>query len=246
MTEDIRTVLWKEWKSMFRAQGRKTQFLFGLVSPLALAVFFPIQMGSDWATSAFSLAVAFIMPLLMVGMTIPDAFAGERERHTLPTLLASRLSDRAILLGKMGLSIALGWVATVAVLLLSLVTLNVAHWNGAVQFFALRFFAADLVLALLVGLLTAGIGVLFSLRATTVQQAQQNTMGVLLILPMILQFVPFVLLSSSSGRRWLTDTLGRWSFAQVMAVVMSFLLVLIVALFAAVRRRFKRAQLILS
>ena len=31
---------------------------------------------------------------------IADGIPGERERHTLETLLASRLSDRSILLGK--------------------------------------------------------------------------------------------------------------------------------------------------
>jgi ABC-2 type transport system permease protein len=38
-----------------------------------------------------------------------DAIAGERERHTLETLLASRISDRAILLGKVIVTTGYAW-----------------------------------------------------------------------------------------------------------------------------------------
>lgn len=44
--------------------------------------------------------IYMIMPALSVLSIIGDSFAGERERHTLETLLASRLPDRAIVLGK--------------------------------------------------------------------------------------------------------------------------------------------------
>lgn len=54
------------------------------------------------------LSVAF--PLILSGIMITDVLAGERERHTLETLLASRLSDRAIILGKVIAVTAAGWV----------------------------------------------------------------------------------------------------------------------------------------
>jgi ABC-type Na+ efflux pump permease subunit len=41
---------------------------------------------------------------------ITDSIAGERERQTLETLLASRLPDRAILLGKVAAITLLGWL----------------------------------------------------------------------------------------------------------------------------------------
>ena len=53
-----------------------------------VAIYVPLQMGRDWVDSPGSL-FCLIVPLMLVGMTIPESFAGERERHTLATLLAS-------------------------------------------------------------------------------------------------------------------------------------------------------------
>ena len=47
-----------------------------------------------------------------IGPEVPDPLPRERERHTLETLLASRLSDRAILLGKIGAAVGFEWVIT--------------------------------------------------------------------------------------------------------------------------------------
>ena len=45
----------------------------------------------------------------MIISFIGDAIAGERERHTLETLLASRMPDRAILLGKVIAIVLYAW-----------------------------------------------------------------------------------------------------------------------------------------
>ena len=113
MWNDLKTVLWKERKSMFRAAGRRSQLLFMVVTPLMLAVVIPYTMGVDWLNNAFSMAVCGITAFMIVGVMIPDSFAGERERHTLPTLLASRLPDKAILFGKMINAILVGWASAV-------------------------------------------------------------------------------------------------------------------------------------
>ena len=63
---------------------------------------------------------------------IADSFAGERERHTLETLLASRLSDRAILFGKIAACIAYGWLMAMLCVLVGTITENVSHWEGQV------------------------------------------------------------------------------------------------------------------
>ena len=63
-------------------------------------VFLPLQNGASWVTSPITMVYWAWMPLMLVTGVIADSFAGERERHTLETLLASRLPDRAILLGK--------------------------------------------------------------------------------------------------------------------------------------------------
>lgn len=49
-------------------------------------------------------------PLVLTLTMVADSFAGERERHALETLLASRLSDRAILLGEAAALTSYGWL----------------------------------------------------------------------------------------------------------------------------------------
>jgi len=46
--------------------------------------------------------------ILASGLTVPDSFAGVKERNAVPTLLTTRLPDRAILFGKMLFGILMG------------------------------------------------------------------------------------------------------------------------------------------
>ncbi len=246
MKDDILTVIWKERKGLFRVQGRRAQALLAMFSPVLLAIYFPLQEGAAWVESPLSLLLAFVAPLILVGISIPDSFAGERERHTLPTLLASRLSDRAILFGKIITSVAFGWGVTLVLLLIGLVTVNVANWGGPILFYKPSILLADLAFSFLVAMLTAGAGVLFSLRAATAQEAQQTLMAVLLIPPMILQFALFAILSSESGEARFREVLASLSFEQVILAIVAFLVVLDVVLLMAAMARFKRARLILN
>jgi len=246
MKDDILTVIWKERKGLFRVRGRRAQALLAMFSPILLAIYFPLAEGARWVESPLSLLLAFIAPLILVGISIPDSFAGERERHTLPTLLASRLSDRAILFGKIITSVAFGWIVTLVLLLISLVTANIANWAGHILFYKPSILLAALAFSFLVAMLTAAAGVLFSLRAATAQEAQQTLMAVLLIPPMILQFALFAILSSESGEARFREVLSGLSFEQVILVIVAVLLALDVALLMAAMARFKRARLILS
>jgi ABC-2 type transport system permease protein len=244
--DDILTVVWKERKGLFRVQGRRSQAIMTLLSPVFLAVFLPWQVGLDWVERSMSLLLAFIVSFILVGITIPDAFAGERERHTLPTLLASRLPDRAIVLGKMATSVAFGWGVTCLVLLLSLIAVNVIHWQGHVVLFRPMLLLADLSVSLLVCLFVAGLGVLFSMRSSTVQQAQQLTMSVMLFPAMAVQVLALFLLQSASLRARLNATVGSLSFGQFVGVIVMCLAVPTAVLLWAALARFKRARLILS
>lgn len=246
MKDDILTVIWKERKGMFRVKGRRSQTLLTMLSPLFLAIYMPWSTGVEWVDRSMSLLLAIIVPFILVGITIPDSFAGERERHTLPTLLASRLPDRAILFGKIAASVALGWGLTLLVLTVSLVTVNVLHWPGHVLFYQPSLLLADLSVSLLVALLTAGLGVLFSLRASTVQQAQQATMSVMLLPAMVLQFGLLFIIQSQSARKALDSTLGALSFGQLVFIIVAILATVAGVLLAAALARFKRSRLILS
>jgi ABC-2 type transport system permease protein len=178
-----------------------------------------------------------------VGIAIPESFAGERERHTLETLLASRLPDRAILFGKVVLAVAYGWGSTLIVLILGLVTVNLTHGGGEFMFYKPMVAVASVVVSLLTAGLVANLGVLISLRSATTQGAQQALMSVLLIPAMVLQIVPMVMLSVVPNGR---ETLREWlslDFTQVALVMMAVLVVTNVGLLLAALARFQRARL---
>jgi ABC-2 type transport system permease protein len=244
--DDMLTVMWKSWKELFRIKGRKGQTALMLITPLMLAVVMPLQEGEGWMSSGFSLLIAVIIPLLLVGTSIPAAFASEREQHTLPTLLASRLSDRAILFGKVATSVAFGWGATLVALLIGLVSANISAWNGQVLFYEPSILIANVSISFLFALLTAGAGVLFSLRAESVQQAQQSLMAVMLIPLMLLQAVFMVAGALPPIRDRLRAFLETTSLEQVVLIIGVVLAVLGLVCITLAIRKFNRAQLILG
>jgi ABC-2 type transport system permease protein len=104
----------------------------------------------------------------------PIRLRANGNRHTLETLLASRLPDASILLGKLGAVVAYVWGQVLICLLLGAVTVNVVQWEGH-----LRFYQTSVGLGA-VGLGCSGPGwsrdwgFLASLHAPTARQAQQR------------------------------------------------------------------------
>jgi len=239
MIADIGTVMWKERKGLFRFRGSRGRFLLTMLSPLVLAVVFPWQFGIDWVSTMMPLILAFIVPAILVGLTVPDSFAGERERHTLQTLLASRLPDQAILWGKLAVSLVFGWGVTLLVLLTSLVVVNVAHWQGHVLLFTLPIGLGSLGLSLLTSLLAGGLGVLMSLRSETVQEAAQKLMMFFLVPPILLQVVVMLM------RDQLNEVINSINGPQLLVIVIAVLLVLDVIIMLLATRSFQRSRLVL-
>lgn len=236
---DIWTVIWRERKTLFRYRGSRLRTVLSILVPVVMvAVYFPWQM-EDWADSYVSLFSA-VVPMMMVLLTVPDSFAGERERRTLGTLLATRLPDRAILFGKLAVSVAVGFWMMLGVLALALVTANTAHWGGQVQFYSVAVLLADLGFGLLLAILIAGAGVLISLRASTVQEAQQ-LLGVAVMTPPILLGLLALLL-----RERIEDAVEGIGATQAVLIVMAALAVAGAGLVIAATARFRRARLILD
>jgi ABC-2 type transport system permease protein len=206
---------------------------------LLVAIYIPWNEGPDWVSSPVALS-ALIVPVLLVGTTVPDAFAGERERHTLSTLLASRLPDRAVLFGKLAVAVGYGWLVTLIAILLGLVTVNAAHGEGHVLLYSPTVAVADVVLSFLVATFVAGIGILISLRSSTVQAAQQLLMTVLLIPPLVLGVI------FSVFHRQIGNTLGGIDFMQAVLIAMGVLMAADMVLLLAIVARFRRARLILG
>ena len=78
MLDDILTVMWKERKSLFRFRGSRSRFLLTVMAPVLFAIVFPWQWGPDWVEEIPSILLSSIIAVLLVGMTIPESFAGER------------------------------------------------------------------------------------------------------------------------------------------------------------------------
>lgn len=240
MFEDIWTMIWRERKGLFRFSGSRTRLLLILFTPVLMAIVMPLQVGTDWLNEISSVLLAFAIPLILVGVTIPESFAGERERHTLDTLLASRLSDAAILLGKMAVSLMAAWGVTLIVLLLSLLTVNIAHWEGTPLFYSPTILLADLSLSLLIATLVASTGVLISMRAQTVQQAAQTLMAIFLVPPLVLQAVLVVFMDRI--RVWIGTIDGQ----QLLLIVLAVLVLLSAIVFSVALVRFRRSRLVLA
>jgi ABC-2 type transport system permease protein len=240
MIGDMLTVIWKERKSLFVSRGSRLRAMLNLLIPLVLvAIYLPWNAGRDWVSSPVALS-ALIIPVLLVGTTVPDAFAGERERHTLSTLLASRLPDRAVLFGKLVVAVGYGWLVTLIAILLALLTVNAAHWEGHVLLYSPAIVVADVVLSFLLAAFVAGVGILISLRSATVQAAQQLLMTVLLIPPLVLGVIFGVF------HKQIASALGGLDFMQAVLIAMGVLIAADVVLLLAIMARFQRARLILG
>jgi ABC-2 type transport system permease protein len=172
---DIWTVMWKEWKELLIRRGSaRTGWLSLAIVILVMGIAPAMQTGPAWVNSVMTVVFSLWMPLFLVPGLACDAFAGERERHTLETLLASRLSDHAILVGKMATMISYGWMLTLVTMLVSLVAVNVAHGGGGLLLYPPTIGIGIVVSGLLTSWLAAGVGILVSLRASSVRQAQQT------------------------------------------------------------------------
>ena len=175
MIIDIITILRKELKELLILRSRFKGGLLGLVIYLGVfGIFLPLQSGISWVENPISLIYWSWMPFLLVSSVIADSFAGERERHTLETLLASRLSDLAILFGKISAAVLYGWGLTMTCVFLSLVTINLVFRKGPILIYPYNVALAIPVFSLLVSGLATGLGIIVSLRSGTVRQAQQT------------------------------------------------------------------------
>ena len=244
MLADVLTVMWKERKGLFRQPGSKIRATMNLVIPFGMLGIYGPLTGPDWMQTPFAVVLSALMTALLVATVIPDSFAGERERHTLATLLATRLSDRAILFGKLAVAVLWGFGITFAGLIAGVVTANIAYRDQGFVFYSPGIAVACVVMSLLVAGLMACGGALISLRATTVQGATQTLMAVMFTPLLVLQVVGVLMLSLSSDRRAIRETLATVDPAVMFAGWAIALLALNLFLLALLIARFQRSRLI--
>jgi len=245
MRKDILTVMWKESNSLLRYSDNRWKGIAILVTPIALfGILIPIQFRDGWLTSGWSLGVAFFTPLMLITSTIAESFAGERERHTLETLLASRLPDRAILFGKLLTSILFGWGITLILLFVSLMVVNLLDSKSGFQSYQTNLLWMDILGSLLASGFVSGLGIVISLRSATVQSASQSIM-VMLFLPFLLLQAVVFLLPVFLPKVTIQAILDQLKFTNIVVVILVILLVVDIVLFLGAIARFQRSKLIL-
>jgi ABC-2 type transport system permease protein len=244
---DFRTIIWKEWREYLAEAGasRSSAWLRLAVPMVVFGVFIPWRMGPQYVDSYMTLIIPSFVPLFGILAVVADSFAGERERHTLETLLATRLSDQAILSGKLAAAVLGSWVVSLAVLMLGLIGVNIIHWQGGLLLFPWDHVAVVLGFTFLVTLVLGSAGVLVSLRAPTVRQAVSTLVyGFMIIVYGGVFAIRFAI--PEEWRLALLEKFAGRNLVQTEIAAAVILFALAVTLFILARIRFQRARLILD
>lgn len=244
MMRDVLTVMWKEWRDMpFLRGGLKGGIVGQLIFVGVLGIFMPYQMGPQFLTSGMAIFLAAWGPFVMTMSLAADAFAGERERRTLETLLASRLSDRAIMFGKIATIVCYAWAMTLLMLGFALATVNIAFGHGKLLMYPAYVGIGAPLIALLIAVLLSSLGVIVSLKAATVRQAAQ-TMSLLFLVVIVVPILGMILPDAWKTHLW--QWVARVGMSGVITAAAGFLFVLDAIVLSIAAARFKRSRLILE
>ena len=73
MVADVLTVMWKEWRGLFRQSGGRGLAAASFPAILLMAFFFPWLAGVDWVRHPLSLATCVMIPTLFAVLILPWA-----------------------------------------------------------------------------------------------------------------------------------------------------------------------------
>lgn len=244
MLRDLWTIILKEWHEYFSQRGSLRSSLIMLALVIGVfGVYSPATGGLSWVRSPFTPLSLSWIAFLSVSGVIADTFAGERERHTLETLLASRLPDAAIVLGKTIAAVIYAWATVLVTASFGLLVVNLTSSHTSIVFFPQSSTISLLGLSGCIAILAALLGTLLSMEMSAVKPAQQ-----LLSLGSILLLVPLFLFNQlphdtqASVLKTLLDV--NSSTLLFLEVIGGFLLV-DALLLVVVMLRFQRTHLIL-
>lgn len=241
MLHDIMTIFWKEMTSLRRIYRKLSSYLSTAMYVMFFGIFPAYFLKEDFLTSPLTLFFLSLATLSIGAGMATLAFAGERENHTMETLLASRLSDSAILLGKMlsytvyawgyvPLCIVAGWMTVMLI-------------THTPQSYDPKILLGGNLVGLLVAWFSTNVGILASLRSATVKEAGRKIKGIYLLfmLPYFgLNFMP------ETNRMDLLSALSQVNLWLILIGVMSILIVLNSTCFYIANQQFKRKQMILD
>jgi ABC-2 type transport system permease protein len=246
---DLTTVVWKEWREL-RAQSADfggTSMIVTVTVLLVLVGGMAAIAGPELLRTPFIVVIS-ATPLFAVIGTICEAFAGERERHTLETLLASRVTTEALLVGKIVVNVLYAWGGAVLLFVLLVVGANVPALDRSIVFPPIGETLFIFVIIPLLLLLVCTAGVLVSLRAPTVRHAQSKLvlffMGTafLFLIPFLIIRSVFPHLMEAAKKAQAGPNFVFLAFASWGVI----LLAIDVVLLLVARLRFQREQMIVT
>jgi len=236
---DISTVLWREMIFLFRGSRSIPVLLRYLAFTLIFGAIIPWQAGSAWLRSPLPLLYWTWFAVYLASAATSGSFARERELHTLETLLATRLSDTAILLGKILSGVIYGGIFVLVSLIFGQIVL-LFKGTGIQQYYHLSIGLGGYLVALLSAFAIGTLASLTSLKAKTSRQAQASLGMILLFI-----FLPLVIVEFLPGlqQQLLAFALQMNSNTIILAAVLA-LIVLDLPLWLLAKNRFRRNQLI--
>jgi ABC-2 type transport system permease protein len=241
MVNDVATVVWKEWKELIARSSQSRGDTLKTIGVSAVIVGILIWRSSFLLNNLGALLVpSFVMIQLLAGITA-DSFAGERERHTLETLLASRLSDLAILIGKIVAAVVLTWGLMALTLSLGVFAASTRSNPGRVQPWIGQM-GVILLIYFFLCLAVSCAAVLVSLRASTVRQAIQTLTWSFMIVFFLMIFT--IARLPAGWRATLMRAVAGEHLLRTEVIVIAALAGLSLLLFSAARLRFQRARLV--
>ncbi len=150
-------------------QSRRGSLLQGTVFVLLLGIF-SVKPELWLAADPKAIVMFAFLPGVAAAAIAADAFAGERERKTLDTLLASPLEERAILAGKAAAAVTFGMTVGALGLLVAIATVSVGHHGYAPS---LALVGAVLGASFASALLMSAVAVIVSMVVPVARASQQ-------------------------------------------------------------------------
>jgi ABC-2 type transport system permease protein len=184
---DTWTVARKELAELFGERlSRRGAMVQAVVLTVGLGVLVPREMAPMWLSGSPEAILLFLLlPSIIAGGIGADAFAGERERRTLETLLATPLSDVAVVAGKAIAAITAALAVSVASLAAAVITVNVTAHPLSLFVPAPQIWAGALLGALASSCASTAVALALSLR-TPVARSVQQMVSLLFVLPAVL------------------------------------------------------------
>jgi ABC-2 type transport system permease protein len=248
LVKQIFVIMSKEWEDLKSTLFSRHNLLAGIWPVLlfcaAFGVYEPLKIGSEWLQSPMMVfSVSVLVPFVFIGFISPYTFVGERERGTLEPLLATPVSDQALLFGKIGMAVICGWVITAINLLLGLGSINFFQTNAGVLLCPPGFLVSSMLLSLLFSLLAASAGTNASLYAKTILEAQRNFV-MLLFIPMLLPAFFVGPLAPTTWKSILFQILPQLASANLFPTLIVLLFILDCIFMVLVLTRYHRKQLL--